>query len=239
MKTIVYVDGFNLYYSALKYNKFQWLDLEGLCREVLPSNCDIVKVKYFTAQVKDRSIGHGAAGRQQLYLKALQAHSQNIEIIKGHFAVHSKLSPLVTPGQKLDKAEISGRGGQISKWNTDLFQRIKKWVDDPGPRVHIINTEEKGSDVNLAVHIVNDAWKNDYECCAVISNDSDLAEACRIARDERGKKVALITTWTQRPVGKLVKNSTFIRTAKKKAFENNQMPSPIPGTSLHKPAKWN
>lgn len=45
-----------------------------------------------------------------------------------------------------------------------------KWVD-------IIKTEEKGSDVNLAVHLLNDAWQNVYDCAVVLSNDSDLKEA--------------------------------------------------------------
>jgi uncharacterized LabA/DUF88 family protein len=40
----------------------------------------------------------------------------------------------------------------------------------------IIKTEEKGSDVNLAVHLLNDAWLDHYDCAVVVSNDSDLAE---------------------------------------------------------------
>jgi len=46
--------------------------------------------------------------------------------------------------------------------------------------VKIVKTEEKGSDVNLAVHLLNDAWLNLYDCAVVISNDSDLAESCRL-----------------------------------------------------------
>ena len=42
--------------------------------------------------------------------------------------------------------------------------------------VEVIKTEEKGSDVNLAVHLLNDAWLDRYECAVVVSNDSDLAE---------------------------------------------------------------
>ena len=36
-------------------------------------------------------------------------------------------------------------------------------------------TEEKGSAVNLAVHLLNDGWLDAYDCAVVISNDSDLA----------------------------------------------------------------
>ena len=43
---------------------------------------------------------------------------------------------------------------------------------------------EKRSDVNLAVHLVHEAHKDSFDCAAVISNDSDLAEALRVVRDE-------------------------------------------------------
>jgi hypothetical protein len=33
MRTVVYVDGFNLYYGALRGTPFKWLDLYGLFRE--------------------------------------------------------------------------------------------------------------------------------------------------------------------------------------------------------------
>ena len=31
-QTIVYIDGFNLYYGAVKGTRHKWLDLEALCR---------------------------------------------------------------------------------------------------------------------------------------------------------------------------------------------------------------
>ena len=45
-------------------------------------------------------------------------------------------------------------------------------------------TDEKGSDVNLAVHLLHDAYQRKYDAAVVISNDSDLAEAIRIVRDD-------------------------------------------------------
>ena len=38
MQTRVYVDGFNLYYGALKGTKFKWLNLVELARHVLPAD---------------------------------------------------------------------------------------------------------------------------------------------------------------------------------------------------------
>lgn len=48
MKTIVYVDGFNLYYGCLKGTAHKWLDLAQLCRHVLPRN-EVTRIKYFRA----------------------------------------------------------------------------------------------------------------------------------------------------------------------------------------------
>ncbi len=48
--------------------------------------------------------------------------------------------------------------------------------------VEVVRTEEKGSDVNLAVHLLNDGWLDLCDCAVVVSNDSDIAEAMRLAR---------------------------------------------------------
>ena len=52
MLTNVYVDGFNLYYGAVRGTPYKWLDIRRLCEVLLPRN-DIREVHYFTAIVKD------------------------------------------------------------------------------------------------------------------------------------------------------------------------------------------
>ena len=60
-------------------------------------------------------------------------------------------------------------------------------VPKHGNLIEVFRTEEKGSDVNLAVHLVNDVHQNTFDCAVVISNDSDLAKAMRIVKDEYRK----------------------------------------------------
>ena len=55
----------------------------------------------------------------------------------------------------------------------------------------VIRTEEKGSDVNLAVHLLNDGWLDAYDCAVVVGNDSDIAEAMRLVRHHHGKRIGL------------------------------------------------
>ena len=84
MKTIIYIDGFNLYYR-LKNTPYKWLNLQQLCQTYL--NCkqhNIIKIKYFTALVKGKSKDHSNIHRQHRYLQALKTIS-NLEIIFGQF----------------------------------------------------------------------------------------------------------------------------------------------------------
>jgi uncharacterized LabA/DUF88 family protein len=46
--------------------------------------------------------------------------------------------------------------------------------------VEVIKTEEKGSDVNLAIHLLHDAYQSRYECAVIVSGDSDLLAAVQI-----------------------------------------------------------
>lgn len=109
-------------------------------------------------------------------------------------------------------------------------------ISDPTERIGVIHTEEKGSDVNLAVHLLNDAWHDRFECGVVISNDSDLAEAIKLTR-ENGKKVGVITT-LRRPTFKLMNEATFYRRIKVNDLKKCLLPDNIPGTTIRKPACW-
>lgn len=51
--TNVYVDAFNLYYGALRGTTCKWLDLDALCRRLLPKD-QIHRIRYFTAYVSAR-----------------------------------------------------------------------------------------------------------------------------------------------------------------------------------------
>ena len=56
----------------------------------------------------------------------------------------------------------------------------------------VIKTEEKGSDVNIAAHMVHDGHLGRYDVAILVSNDSDLAEPVRIVRHELNKTVGML-----------------------------------------------
>ena len=79
MKTWIYIDGFNLYYGAVKDTPYRWLDLHKMCQLLLPGH-QIARIKYFTARVSGRSNDLSQPTRQQTYLRALRTLA-NLEII--------------------------------------------------------------------------------------------------------------------------------------------------------------
>ncbi len=54
MRTFVYVDGFNLYYRALKGTRPKWLDLLRLSELVLPAGAQVERINYYTARVSGK-----------------------------------------------------------------------------------------------------------------------------------------------------------------------------------------
>ena len=50
LRSIVYIDGFNLYYGAVKDGPNKWLNLDRYFRMLLP-NDDIQRIRYFTAKI--------------------------------------------------------------------------------------------------------------------------------------------------------------------------------------------
>ena len=96
MRLRVYVDGFNLYYGALKARPAaRWLDLVALSHLLRPDD-SIDAIRYFTARVKgDRDAT--APGRQKLYLAALGTLPL-VTVHFGQFRTHPVAMPLAKPG---------------------------------------------------------------------------------------------------------------------------------------------
>jgi len=95
MKTFIYIDAFNLYFGAVRGTPFKWLNLDQLCRIVLPRN-DIEQIKYFTARVNARPSDPDQPTRQATYLRAL-ATIPHLTVYCGHFLTHTVMMPLANP----------------------------------------------------------------------------------------------------------------------------------------------
>ena len=114
------------------------------------------------------------------------------------------------------------------------------WPTEPttAERRRCSKREEKGSDVNLAVHLLNDCWLDLYECAIVVSNDSDLAEAMRLVNEHCGKTIGLVTPRLKQRSERLRAQAQFVRPIRPIGLRSAQLPDPIPGTTFRKPAGW-
>lgn len=105
--------------------------------------------------------------------------------------------------------------------------------------IKIIKTEEKGSDVNIAVHLLNDAWLNNYDCAVIVSNDSDLAEAMKLVKQYHPRKLlGLVIPGKGHPSKELMKYADFIKRIRTGILKSSQLPNPIPNTNIFKPTDW-
>ena len=72
-------------------------------------------------------------------------------------------------------------------------RRIYAKVVNPPPDVmYVFKTEEKGSDVNIAAHLLMDGFLNRYDCAIVVSGDSDLVTPVRMVREQLKKTVGVL-----------------------------------------------
>jgi hypothetical protein len=204
-RTNVYVDGFNLYYGALKGTPYRWLDLAKLCEIMLPGDT-IQSIKYFTARVSGRPHDPSQPTRQQVYLRALKTIA-NLSIIYGHFLTHSR--------------------------------RMVLTGSNPPKRVWVDVTEGKGSDVNLATHLLYDGFKGSYDLAVLITNDSDLLEPVRKVRSDLGLAVGILNPHHYHSCV-LKECATFVKRIRQKHVVASQFPETMADAkgTLHRPIGW-
>ncbi|MBG14701.1 MAG: NYN domain-containing protein [Alcanivorax sp.] len=168
MKTIIYVDGYNLFYGCLKHSRDKWLDLNALLvdrvlRAQAPGS-KLLAIKFFTADIKAKvaSRGDKAQQAQQSYHRALRAlYPDTIQIIKGYYS--------------LEKAHLP-----VHQTPPDKDRRVAVW-----------RLEEKQTDVNIAVAAYRDALKTDARQLVFVSNDTDLAPVLAALREDLGHMIRL------------------------------------------------
>jgi len=201
----VYIDGFNLYYGAVKDTPYRWLDIAALCARMLP-NDTIRSIKYFTAIVSARPHDPQQPARQQVYLRALRT-LPSVSIIFGHFLTHSTRMVLT---------------------NSNPPQKV--WVD---------KTEEKGSDVNIAAHLLRDAFMKQFEVAALVSNDSDLMEPVRMVSRELGLPVGILNPHQHHSCA-LKPNAAFMKRIRQADVAACQFPTIMADRrgQFHKPPTW-
>lgn len=139
----VYIDGFNLYYGALRGSQHKWLDLAKYFT-LLRQDDQIQKIWYFTA------LTGGSKGiRQETYLRALNT------------------TPLVSV--------------QYGRYKKKTLRCYVPSCRHGGPREYQA-PEEKGTDVKIALQMLDDAYQRSCDRMIVVSGDEDLLPAIELVK---------------------------------------------------------
>lgn len=222
MRTIAYVDGYNLYYGCLKHTSHKWLDLfkliEGILRIQDPQS-QLELVKYFTAPVKAKisTKGEQALQAQGAYHRALVARGR-VEVHNGWHSLERGYALMCTPGVPPSKAA----------------------------RVPIWRLEEKETDVGLALNLYSDALHARCEQVVLITSDTDLRLALvLLERDAPHIRRGLIyprAEGAERPANKsLATAAHWVRGEIKSAeLAASQLPPRVPTSKkpILKPDYW-
>ncbi len=147
--------------------------------------------------------------RQQVYIGALEAHGR-VSTYRGHFLSHVKRRP---------RATVCAQCGD-------------RYAD-------VVITEEKGTDVNLATHLLYDACTDAFDVAAVLSNDSDLVMPVVFARDRCGKTVGVINP-QKHPAHALRQAADFYKKLRPGVLSVCQLPAAVgvDGRRFEKPPSW-
>ena len=223
MRTLVYVDGFNLYFGCLKGAKdCRWLDVEALAKHICKAQspaAEVIGVKYFSAMITPRLSPRGVASviAQRDYWQALRAHSTLLDIVEGAY--------FIVPGNY-----------HLNEKPVDLNKRVR-----------VLRPEEKQTDVNIVLHMLADATDRLCEQQVLFSNDSDCAPALSMIRDRHPEMTlgtvapVLETGKPRRPSVELTKYSSWTReTINRAELEVSQLPDFVKSSKRHirKPDHW-
>jgi uncharacterized LabA/DUF88 family protein len=162
-RVVVYIDGFNLYHSALQKNfkntpenrrrwpELRWLDLKKLSLQFINHKKEtLTNVCYFSAQtlwMPERAVKH------RKYINALK--SVGVEVVLGQFKEKDRSCPICKHQYK--------------------------------------SHEEKETDINIAITMLSDAFQDKFDTALILSGDSDLTPAvCELKKLFPTKKVGII-----------------------------------------------
>ena len=137
---------------------------------------------------------------------------------------------------------LASAGIQIvyGRYLTHIVQMYKAH-QTPGtnPFVEVVKTEEKGTDVNIASHMLVDAADDLYDCAVLVSGDSDLTTPVRLCIGKYGKTVGVLNP-QKKKCRTLETVATFYKHIREPTLAASQFPPVLSDAvgAFHKPPEW-
>lgn len=123
---------------------------------------------------------------------------------------------------------------------SDVWMPVYGSTTVPPKMEHVIRTEEKGSDVNIATLMLCDASDGDCDLIVLITNDSDLVMPIEVSRQKFKLQVGVLNPG-QRVSSALGRAATFYRPIKQASLAASQFPPAVLdklGRPIRKPTGW-
>lgn len=121
-------------------------------------------------------------------------------------------------------------------------------VNRPPDFVDVVKTEEKGTDVNIASHLLADGYRRRYEKAVVISGDSDLCTPIELVKNDLQKEVVVVVPGCKRRANTRPRVNRGLQNAASRivcgidhsVLSNSQFPGIISDSHgvIHKPTRW-
>ena len=206
MRVGIFIDGYNLYYGGesligKRTSGWRWLDMRSLFSKIAtthwPTMTVAAPIVYCTSRIKGDPAAHK---RQDDYIRAL-VKSSSVDVVEyGNFIAKAKVRPI---GEETKTGKT-----RILPAVHPVFVKDAQGADSPGAylMVSVSDREEKGSDVNVAAHLLIEALEGRIDAAIVVSNDSDLSFAVKEAR--RRVPVGVVNPNRKPTAAKLKKHPT-------------------------------
>ena len=211
LRTLLLVDGFNLYHSMeslLKEHpgkKVKWLDLNALAKNILhlvDPAAVVTKVIYFTALAHHlQAANPKKLGRHKAYIRALTA--SKVEVIEGRFQ-------------------------QKDVFATDLQKYVKAY-------------EEKETDVAIASRLLLAGCRDEADIIIILTADTDLKPAVETFNLLNPRKRVLFAFPWNRKNNILAHLAPRSFSLGPEHYESSQFPPAVhlpSGKHVHKPEEW-
>jgi len=154
VRVVLYVDGFNLYHGLRDtgLQRYYWLDIRALGQNLLKTNQTLSLAKYFTAHISGPRPGDTSQRARELDAKR-KRQSDYLEALK-----------------------------TLPDFQMFYGHYLVKSVQCRQCRATWEKSEEKMTDVNIAVELILDAHDDRFDTALVVSGDSDQVPPVRAIR---------------------------------------------------------
>ena len=208
MRTIVYIDWFNLYYGIIEKSGYRWVNLSTLFNSILKSRHNIVAIKFFTANLLVIGNNHTVKKEQENFHRALSIFNPEIEMFFGKFIEKTvRISPTLN--------------APLSK--TIEFNTFEEKETDVNLAVEMM------SDFYLNKFDCAVLVSNDSDFSSVL-NKIHSQSSKSIGLITPGKQT--------RASFRLSRFATFKRRIALSHLKDNQLPNQIPNSNIIKPPRW-